>query len=93
MSDDNWRRITAFVEMHKGELVLGLDWCVYRLVGCSVDDMDYYWDLQQVNGAVRHHTCVGRIIVLKGKINDDDYQSIEQVYKYNEEYRERDKNE
>lgn len=72
---DNKKRIIEEFESLKGQFVIDLDWRVKRLVGVVEDDIDYYWLLY--DGRVFSlHSCVGRVVPLKGKIENGDYNEF-----------------
>ncbi len=78
---DNITRITEEYNKVKGQFVICGD-RVYRLIGIADDDEDYYWVLY--NGRqITLHSCVGRIIPLKGYIKQNDYEEMLRIAKLN----------
>jgi len=59
-------------EQYKGQFVIDDNWDVVRLVGVLDGKLDYYWTYW--NGReMRHCSCVGGFVPLKGKIDDEHY--------------------
>lgn len=82
-ADINLIPIVNEVFEHKNELVLeGYTVCLL-LDGIADDNMDWYYRLVVPNEGIIYHSCVGRITFLKGKINDDDYNYIYDLFKMN----------
>lgn len=79
---DNWTKLTAFVDKHRGELILGY-FDLMRLDGL-VDrpDDDYYFKVSGERG-VKLLSCVGRVFLLKGFLPDDDYTELERAFNLN----------
>lgn len=76
---DTWDKLTAFVEAHRGELVLNY-FEVVRLDGLGdIPDDDYYFRLSGKDGATLL-SCVGRMFLLKGFLPDGDYNELERVF-------------
>lgn len=76
-------RILEEFEKYKGQLVItDFDWKVERLVAIGDDEFDYYYityDGRELNW----HTCVGKVIPLKGYIRNEDYNGIVRIAKLN----------
>jgi len=69
---NNLDRIKEEFEQHKGEFVITENNTVDRFVGIAEDESDYYYILY--NGRKIHwYTFVGKLVYLKGKIDDKDY--------------------
>ena len=82
MIDSNWIKLTAFVEAHRGELVLNC-FEVVRLDGLLDEpDDDYYYILSGKDGK-HYSSCVGRPILLKGFLASEDYNKLERVFNLN----------
>lgn len=75
---NNKKLILDEFEKLKGQFVITMDWKVERLVAIAEDDMDYYY-ITYNGRKLRWNTCVCRIVPLKGKIDDDDYNEFERL--------------
>lgn len=80
---DNKTLILKEFEDLKGQFVIRDFNRVSRLVSVGQDDMDYYWILYD-GRKITWQTCVGRIIALKGKIDEADYDSLVRIAKLND---------
>jgi hypothetical protein len=69
-------------EQLKGQFVITESWEVERLVAIGEDEMDYYY-ITYDGRKLKFHTCVGRIIPLKGKIDDKHYNEFERIANLN----------
>lgn len=79
---DNKTLILNEFEKYKGQHVLIGD-SVYRLIGVLDDTEDYYWIL--FNGRdISYDSCLSRIMQLKGKLKDEDYDEILRIAKLND---------
>jgi hypothetical protein len=78
---DNKTLILEHFEQHKGQfIIMGTD--VVRLIAVGDDGEDYYW--VTYNGRKTHwHSCVGGFIILKGKIDERDYNCLIRMAKLN----------
>ena len=73
-------------EKLKGQFVITMSDTVERLVAITEDDIDYYY--VTYNGRrLAFHTCVGKVIELKGKLDDDDYDEFERLAELNHQDR------
>lgn len=72
---DNKKKILEEFESLKGQFVIACDWKVKRLVGVVEDDMDYYWLLYD-GRKFSLDSCLCRLVRLKGKILDKDYNEF-----------------
>lgn len=80
--DDNLKIILGEFEKMKGQFVVTDSWAIERLVAIGSDKWDYYY--VTYNGRkLTWNTCVGKVIQLKGKIDNDDYNSLVAVAKLN----------
>ena len=79
---DNKKIILEEFESLKGQFVIAGDWKVKRLVGVVEDDMDYYW-LFYDGRKFSLDSCLCRIVRLKGKIGDEDYNELVRLAKLN----------
>lgn len=75
---DNKKIILDEFESLKGQFVIAGDWKVKRLVGVVGDDMDYYW-LFYDGREFSLDTCLCRIVQLKEKIADEDYNEFVRI--------------
>lgn len=75
---DNKKIILNEFESLKGQFVIAGDWKVKRLVGVVGDDMGYYW-LFYDGREFSLDTCLCRIVPLKGKIADRDYDEFVRI--------------
>lgn len=80
---NNLKRILELFEKHKGQFVITIEYVVQRLVAIAEDDMDYYY-ITYDGRKLYWNTCVGRIIPLKGKIDDKDYNEFERLASLND---------
>lgn len=75
---DNRTIILKEFEQLKGQFVITMSWKIERLVAIGTDDDDYYW--VTYNGKrLTWSSCVGKIIPLKGVLQDDDYNEFERI--------------
>ena len=72
---DNKTLVLAEFESLKGQFVIAGDWKVKRLVGVVEDDMDYYWLLYD-GRKFSLDSCLCRLVPLKGKIDDKNYNEF-----------------
>ena len=79
--EDNKAKILNQFEKNKGQfIIMGND--VVRLIAIGEDNEDYYYVVY--DGRTSHwHSCVGSYIVLKGKIDDKDYNKLVHIAKLN----------
>jgi hypothetical protein len=78
---DNLTIITNEFNQLKGQMVICSDQ-VYRLIGIADDDEDWYYALYD-GRRITLHSCVGRIIPLKGFIQQRDYDEMIRIAKLN----------
>ena len=77
----NLEIIKTEFENLKGQMVIS-GTSVYRLIGILDDGEDYYYSLY--NGRdVEYHSCVGRIVPLKGFIEEKHYNEMIRIAKLN----------
>lgn len=69
-------------EEHKGQFVISESGKVERFVGIVQDDQDYYYVLYD-GRKINWQSCVGRLVWLKGKIEDKDYEYFINIAKLN----------
>lgn len=80
--DSNLKLILAEFDKLKGQFVITESWKVERLIAIGTDEQDYYY--VTYNGRkLTWNTCVGRIIPLKGKIDDKHYNEFIRLAKLN----------
>jgi hypothetical protein len=79
--DSNRISVLAEFEELKGQTILDID-TTYRFIGVAEDDNDYLYVLY--NGRkISYATCLIRLIRLKGKIADKDYEHILHIARLN----------
>jgi len=82
MSDSILRIFDEFDKL-KGQFVITDSWQIERLVAIGEDDMDYYY-VTYNDRDLKWHTCVGRIIPLKGYLREKDYNYLIHIAKLND---------
>ena len=81
-TEDNLTIILREFEELKGQFIINIDHNIERLIAIAEDDMDYYF--VTYNGReIFFGSCVGRIIPLKNKIDQDDYDYLVHIAKLN----------
>jgi len=80
--DSNLKLILAEFDKLKGQFVITDDWTVMRLIAIGSDNMDYYYVCYD-GRKLYWYTCVGRIIPLRGKIDDEHYNEFIRLAKLN----------
>lgn len=75
---DNKKIILEEFESLKGQLVIAGDWKVKRLIAVVEDDMDYYW-LFYDGRKFSLDSCLCRVVPLKGRIADKDYNEFVRI--------------
>jgi len=78
----NLKLILEQFEQLKGQFVITDGWKIERLVGIGDDKEDWYY-LTYDGRKLTWNTCVGRIMPLKGKIDDKDYNEFIRSAKLN----------
>lgn len=80
--DSNLRIFLAEFEKLKGQFVITESYVVERLIAIGCDEQDYYY--VTYNGkTIVWNTCVGRIIPLKGMIEEEHYNRFITLAKFN----------
>lgn len=79
---DNLTLIKAEFEKLKGQFVITDSWKVERLVAIGEDQLDYYW-ITYDGRRLYWHTCVGRVVPLKGHLREKDYNEFVRLAKLN----------
>jgi hypothetical protein len=80
--DSNLNRILKEFEELKGQFVITESWEVERLIAIGGDEQDYYY--VTYNGReTKWNTCVGKLVRLKNKIDDEDYHKFIRMAKIN----------
>lgn len=69
-------------EKLKGQFVITDGWKIERLVGIGDDKEDWYY-LTYDGRKLKWNTCVGRIMPLKGKLDDKDYAELVRTARLN----------
>ncbi len=80
---DTLKSILEEFESLKGQLVISGYDRIYRLVGVGDDGEDFYWILWKGDENLEWHSCVGRIMPLKGYLRDVDYEELVRIAKLN----------
>ena len=78
---DNKTLILEQFEQHKGQFII-MGTKVVRFVAIAEDDMDYYYVCYD-GRKIHWHSCVGRFVVLKGKIDERDYNDFIRIAELN----------
>jgi hypothetical protein len=73
--DDNLMSILKEFENLKGQFVITETLNIERLIAIGKDDWDYYY-ITYDGKKTRWNTCVGRLIPLRGYIQDEDYENL-----------------
>ena len=83
MSDSNREHTLDYFDKHKGEMMISSDDNkVYQFIGIALDPDDYLYVLYDGRG-IRFSTILSRLIVLKNKIDDEDYNEFVRMAKLN----------
>jgi len=80
--DSNLKIILGEFEKLKGQFVITQSNVVERLIAIGSDDMDYYYVTYNGRKTI-WNTCVGAIITLKGKIDEQHYNEFIRLAKLN----------
>ncbi len=75
--------IFSEVEEHKRELVLDCVGELVKLIGVIEDPDDYYYEMLYMGRGTILVSCVGGFIILKGKIDDEDYNRLKNMFELN----------
>jgi hypothetical protein len=76
-------RILEEFEGLKGQIVLFMHGKPERLVAVGTDEWDYYW-IGYDGRELKWHTCLERVIPLKGYIRDEDYNEMVRLSSIND---------
>lgn len=81
-----YKQLLEKTREHKNELIFncGPDVAIL-LEGIEYDGEDYYWRLFDLHRGFQFSSCVGRIDYIKGKIDDDTYRFLYDIFKMNYE--------
>jgi len=79
---DNKTLILQEFEKYKGQFVIPDNWKIERLIAIGEDEWDYYY-ITYDGREIHWHTCVGRIMPLKGYLRDKDYNELVRIAKLN----------
>jgi hypothetical protein len=82
MSEDNKTLILREFEELKGQFIITASQKINRLIAVGEDDSDYYW-ITYDGRRLYWHSCVGRIMPLKGHLRDEDYNELVRLAKLN----------
>lgn len=66
----------------KGQFVITSGWKIERFVGIGDDGSDWYY-LTYNGRKLTWNTCVGRLMPLKGKLDDKDYKELVRIARLN----------
>ena len=81
--NDSYTRINNEINDHINEIgIYGTE--IYRVVGFYKDSDDYYYRATDVQGKVHLLSCVGAFIWLKNSLDEKEYDSLDNVFKLNE---------
>jgi hypothetical protein len=80
--NDNKGGIIEEFERLKGQFVINASWEIERLVAIGEDEWDYYW-ITYNGRKLTWNTCVGRLMPLKGHLQDKDYNELVRLAKLN----------
>jgi hypothetical protein len=78
----NLKLILEEYEKLKGQFVITSSWEIERLVGIGDDKEDWYY-LTYDGRKLKWNSCVGRLMPLKGKLDDKDYNELIRIAKLN----------
>ena len=79
---DNKTLILQEFEQLKGQFIINDSHQIERLVAVGEDDMDYYW-ITYNGRQLTWHSCVGRVVPLKGYLRENDYAEFIRLAKLN----------
>lgn len=79
---DNLTRILEEFDRLKGQFVITDSHKIQRLIAVGTDEMDYYW-ITYDGRKIYWNTCVGKVVQLKGKLDDRDYNEFIRLAKLN----------
>jgi hypothetical protein len=74
--------IIAEFERLKGQFVITASWNIERFIGVGDDKQDWYY-ITYNGRKTTWNTCVGGLIPLKGKLDDEDYNELVRIAKLN----------
>lgn len=81
-ADGNLKLILSEFKNLRGQFVITDTWDVERFVAIAEDEWDYYY--VTFNGRdLNWHSCVGKLIPLKGYIQDKDYKTFIRIAELN----------
>jgi hypothetical protein len=73
--------LNEFLEL-KGQFVITQSWKIERLVAIGHDQQDYYY-VTYDGHKLTWNTCVGRVMRLKGKLDETDYHELIRIARLN----------
>jgi hypothetical protein len=79
---DNKTLILNEFENLKGQFVINDSWNIERLVGIGEDEHDYYY-ITYNGRKLNWHSCVGRLMPLKGYLQEKDYNELVRIARLN----------
>ena len=80
--EDNLKIILEEFEKLKGQFVITDLWTIERLVAIGDDGEDWYY-ITYDGRDIKWSSCVGRVIQLKNKIDNKDYEHLIHIAKLN----------
>ncbi len=81
MSDSNRNHTLEYFEKHKGEMMISNNQ-VYQFIAIANDPDDYLYVLYD-GRTIHFSTILSPLVVLKGKIDDEDYKEFVRMAKLN----------
>jgi len=82
--NDVYNQLVEKTEKHKYELIFNCGPNIALLLpGIEYDGEDYYWRLFDLDTGYYLSSCVGRIDYMKGKIDEDTYNFLFNIFKIN----------
>ena len=81
---ETYKRLVKTSKEHKHELIFNCGPTVALLLpGIEDDGEDYYWRVFDLDHGFYFSSCVGRIDYIKGKIDDDVYKFLFNIFRMN----------
>lgn len=81
---ETYKRLVQISKEHQHELVFNCGPTVVLLLpGIEDDGEDYYWRMFELGRGYYESSCVGRIDYIKGKIDDEAYNFLFNIFRMN----------
>jgi len=78
---NQFEEFKQLTEQFLGQLVINpTDGCVYRLLDVEEDEEDFYYVLLNNDCSILYFSAILRVIPLKFKIEDNDYEYLEKMF-------------